>query len=386
MSNFDYEYGAKLLNDGNFDKLTEYLDKFQETSETLILSGSMSLLQNDYQIAVKNLLKAVTLDDTNSVAWNNLGLAYYNTGELPEAIKAFDKSLDIDPQFVEAMMNVGTCYLATNQFDDAQKSFEGAIKLNPEHSGIWSNLGLVYLNQQEYGNAKICFLRSLKIDPSENAYYNIGLVEKNTGNFKAAKNYFQKSLALNNSNPVVLYSLADIYYILEDYPASKLHIKSVLEFQKLPKDLLVEILVLKGKLFCYSNQEIAIDAFKQAINLDPSLNNYLDFIDCLQNIDIEESLLIIEEASQNYHNQKQLLYINALLKVKLFEETFKTSLLTEAIELFEKVLEIEQISDVIFNIGACYQRIGNYSKAEEYFEKAISLDPKLRNQVNLDEE
>ncbi len=90
----------ELLSAGNLD---EAIAAFQamgpmrtKKAETWRLNnwGLCLLKQGKYADAAPLLEKSVAADPDNSVAWNNLGVAYENTGQLDKAIDAYKKSVE----------------------------------------------------------------------------------------------------------------------------------------------------------------------------------------------------------------------------------------------------------------------------------------------------
>jgi len=52
--------------------------------------------------------KALEINPRHPNVYNNLGIAYFESGEREEAIAAFKKALDINPNHAEARRNLET--------------------------------------------------------------------------------------------------------------------------------------------------------------------------------------------------------------------------------------------------------------------------------------
>jgi tetratricopeptide (TPR) repeat protein len=80
------------------------------------------------------------------------------------------------------------------------------------------------------------------------------------------------------------------------------------------------------------------------------------------------------------------LLINPVVADKA-EELFNSGNYTEALTLFEQELAQSGSGDqakILNNIGTCYTALGQLDKAEEYFQKAVTADPKYwRGYLNL---
>jgi Flp pilus assembly protein TadD len=76
-------------------------------------SESKAQVQFGIELAQKGLWKeaefrwekAVELDPTYPSAWNNLGVAYEQAGNFPEALKAYEKARALDPKNAYILQN-----------------------------------------------------------------------------------------------------------------------------------------------------------------------------------------------------------------------------------------------------------------------------------------
>ena len=78
----------------------------------------------------------------------------------------------------------GTAYLGQQKWSEAEQAFRAALELRPEQPRLLSNLAVALIQQGRTEEAVPLLDRSLAVDP-QNLYalYNLGLIEKNRGNF-----------------------------------------------------------------------------------------------------------------------------------------------------------------------------------------------------------
>jgi protein O-mannosyl-transferase len=69
---------------------------------TLLNKGLDYGARKDFKNAEKMIERASVLDPDNAVIWNNLGGAYYMSGEMDKAKQAFEKALQINPSLEDA--------------------------------------------------------------------------------------------------------------------------------------------------------------------------------------------------------------------------------------------------------------------------------------------
>ena len=64
-------------------------------------------------------------------AHQNLGSAYYDQGQLDEAIKEYTTVLRLKPDYADAHYNLGIIYKTKGLKDEAKREFETVLKLRP---------------------------------------------------------------------------------------------------------------------------------------------------------------------------------------------------------------------------------------------------------------
>ena len=128
---------------------------------------SQSNMSDEQARAILSLEQAVAADPTNADAWLQLGNVYYDTGNPPKAIKAYEKYLELrsggDPN---VLTDLGVMYRRNGQPKKAVEAFDKAIALDPNHQQSWFNKGIVLrydLNDRE--GAIKAWQELLKINP-----------------------------------------------------------------------------------------------------------------------------------------------------------------------------------------------------------------------------
>ena len=86
---------VKLLYSGRNPHLVKH-------AATLLNKGLEYGAKKDFKNAVKMIESASVLDPENAVIWNNLGGAYYMSGDMGQAKRAFEKALQINPSLEDA--------------------------------------------------------------------------------------------------------------------------------------------------------------------------------------------------------------------------------------------------------------------------------------------
>jgi Flp pilus assembly protein TadD len=83
--------------------------------------GAEAILFGDYELAVKQMLKAIKLWPENSDAWNNLGVAYRRQGKDQLSELTYKRALRLDDNNYSALTNLTQLYLSTGRRPDAER-------------------------------------------------------------------------------------------------------------------------------------------------------------------------------------------------------------------------------------------------------------------------
>lgn len=103
---------------------------------------------------------------------HDLGLAYYRTGKLVEARKAFERAIATDPKDLESVQLEGLTLYRLGQPEAAIPYLERVRDFSPNANADASHvLGLCYLNSRKYDDARRAFAAEYALQPESGAAY-----------------------------------------------------------------------------------------------------------------------------------------------------------------------------------------------------------------------
>jgi tetratricopeptide (TPR) repeat protein len=126
---------------------------------------AVEVQEKNYSPAILHCQKALILNPRLPDAYNNLGIAHYSLGHLPEARKAFEKALSLNPSYVIAHFNLAEIHRLKGNIPPAIAEYQETLKLNPYYIPALLNLAHLYYNQGELDQAIAQYRMVVKYSP-----------------------------------------------------------------------------------------------------------------------------------------------------------------------------------------------------------------------------
>ena len=203
----------------------------------------------------------------NVVIYNNLGIAYKNSGKYKEAIEAYKQAIRINPDYDMAHLNLGVLHNELGKYKEAIEAYKQAIRINPDYAKAYSNLGVAYNESGKYKEAIEVCKKSIRINPdSAKAHFNLGVAYGELGKYKEAIEACKQALRIDPDYATAHSNLGVAYGVLGMYKESIEEFKQAVEID--PDDLLAHNNLGYAYLSSSMHKE-AIDAYKQVVRIDP---------------------------------------------------------------------------------------------------------------------
>ncbi|MFX1257555.1 MAG: tetratricopeptide repeat protein [Promethearchaeota archaeon] len=161
----------KLKKDCNFEEAIDILEiLFKKDPQSAIVKESLvdMLLSyggylNDeyvleYEKSIAVLKRIIEIDPKNYRAIYNLGIAYFNIGEMEKALKAYNEAISIKQDYKYCYYNIGLIYeIYKDNLEKALEYYEKALEIDPK---------FVYAVQaRQVIRQKLDFLKENKPEP-----------------------------------------------------------------------------------------------------------------------------------------------------------------------------------------------------------------------------
>jgi TonB family protein len=125
----------------------------EEEARQLYASGLNAFNAGNYHGAVELLESSTARDPHNSSAFNDLGRAYTNLRQYPQAVTSFQKAIEINPDEPYAYNNLGLVLMYQHKYEEAVSQFQKQLQINPDDPYVHPNLGRLYRQTKEYDKA-----------------------------------------------------------------------------------------------------------------------------------------------------------------------------------------------------------------------------------------
>lgn len=154
-------------------------------------------------------LSVTTMNDMEPEIWNNIGLCYYQTGNYPQAIKAYKNAINEDQNSIDSYLNRAVSYEKTGAIDSAINDYKYVLSKVPNHAIATYNM----INLEKNDSNDIHLLNSLNAYITENpssaeGYESRGLYYFEIQNFDLAEKDFIEATNINPLNLDYLFNLA----------------------------------------------------------------------------------------------------------------------------------------------------------------------------------
>jgi len=168
--------------------------KAKDHYEKALFQGERS----NWNGAVLELNRALQYEPRNPILLLELGIALGELKQWNEAIKILRRAVDLSPNSGRAHYNLAvTLDRASPGKGHGIDEYRKALRLNPKDVNSLINLA-VDLGDQEVQEAKRILEKAISLDPKNAAaYFNLGLLRRNSGDPKGALLALQKAIGLN---------------------------------------------------------------------------------------------------------------------------------------------------------------------------------------------
>jgi tetratricopeptide (TPR) repeat protein len=157
--------------------------------------------------------KAISLDDSSSLAHALLANVYIQKGEFEKAIFQAERALSLDPNSADAYLTMGNILRSVGRSEEAVEAIKKAMQLDPHYYAYYNtDLADAYRNLGQYKEAIASLKEALARNPDYiTAYLGLASVYRDLGQYQEAIASLKEALARDPDLIGAYYELAMNY-------------------------------------------------------------------------------------------------------------------------------------------------------------------------------
>jgi protein O-mannosyl-transferase len=164
--------------------------------------GAALLKEAKVEEAIPHFRAAAALDPSDPNSNLNIGTYEQMHGNLPGAIEYYKKAVALarNPRTkAKAYNNLGYAYKEFGDLADARVCFQGAVQYDPEFVGAWIGLGLAAQRTGDLPLAINAYSRAVRLNPSDLGYLLLAQAFEQSGDREQSKAARHKAEALSQN-------------------------------------------------------------------------------------------------------------------------------------------------------------------------------------------
>lgn len=158
-------------------------------------AGLVAIRAGDFELGAKRALDALKMDETNGLAWHVLAICREKSGDLGQALLAYEAALKLLPNETDVAHDLGRLAQQMGYLEIAEKLLLKYLATDPGHVEATNNLACVQRDQKRYGDAVETLRALLGVEPESPVLWNtLGTVLSDQGDMTTALTFFEEAL------------------------------------------------------------------------------------------------------------------------------------------------------------------------------------------------
>jgi len=353
---------------------------------TEVLAVAKQISAQDISSSLKIKVREITKKIENPKTADDFFLKAYLAeidGDKDEAIKHYNKTIELKADYARAYYYAGIIYIGKKNLDTAIDYFKKFLELKPSYPNNVEasiTLAFLYFFKYDYKNADEYFKKVIEYSPDKaGAYYDIGdIYYDRVKNIDKAAEYFERAIELKNDFAQAYSYLGTISREKEDYAKAIEYYEKAIRLEQTPKVKYAAFNGIGTAYFYKQDFDKAIEFYKKALELkigDGDANIYFNIgIAYIRKQDYDKSMEYLKKVVDL--DSKHVKAIRTMGSIYSINHNY-----TKAIEFYETAIKLDPKIDAYISIGSAYYKKQDYNKALEYYEKAIKHQPENKAEI-----
>jgi len=154
--------------DNGSDNYLRAVDLDPYCARSFIGLGTVALQRQDFNVAVPQFQKSITLAPNDDMASLGLGLAFEGLGEQREALRWTMRACHLNPDSTVALFQLVKLAYDLNEYSEAEKALTRYVGRHPHDIHMIYSLGGIYYQTEQWDSALRLMDNILALDPTNN--------------------------------------------------------------------------------------------------------------------------------------------------------------------------------------------------------------------------
>jgi tetratricopeptide (TPR) repeat protein len=169
--------------------------KAQRKALEKLKASLMAIRAGDFNLGARRALDALKMDETNGLAWHVLAICQEKSGNLGQALQAYEAALKLLPNETDVAHDLGRLAQQMGYLEIAEKLLLKYLAVEPGHVEATNNLACVQRDQKRYGDAVETLRALIAVEPESAVLWNtLGTVLSDQGDMGTALTFFEEAL------------------------------------------------------------------------------------------------------------------------------------------------------------------------------------------------
>src|ERR1700743_2092576 len=143
----------------------------EERSGAFVARALVYSERGDYDLAIRDLDEATSVNPRNSIAFNNRGYNYGQKGDYDRAIRDYDESLQIAPRSALTLGNRAEALVSKGEYDRAITDLDSAAQIEPKNGYYLYVRARAHALKGDYDRALRDCDEAIHVTPNEAGFY-----------------------------------------------------------------------------------------------------------------------------------------------------------------------------------------------------------------------
>ncbi len=208
--------------------LSQQIELYPDQSGVFYERGKFQYKQGRYSEAIGDLIRCVELDSTEADCWHLMADAYLDDNRSRLAIETLEDFLKLDPNRIPTLLKLAKFQTIIERYTAAHFNLNTILKQDRVHAEALFLKGLIYHYEDEPIKAVEYLQQAIQSDPDlSDGHLLLGQIFEEAGN-PLARKYFENAIRVDPDNPEAKMSLANFYWMSNDYTMALLKYNDLL--------------------------------------------------------------------------------------------------------------------------------------------------------------